>query len=109
MATITYMERVLGGEAFLDEIDDFVDAWHAGTSTIDLATFLGMSWDEYRLWVERPNALRLIVAAREREQDFTDLLEHTSDYAVAARGGLTPEEVHEMREWLEKTGRLPRT
>jgi hypothetical protein len=105
----TYIDRLLDGSALLDEADDFVDAWHNDPSGQDLHDFLGMTWDEYSFWVEKPNALRLIVAARERERPLADLMEHTRDFALAARGGLTEDEVRNLRAWLQETGRLPPT
>jgi hypothetical protein len=103
----TYVDRLLAGSALLDEVDNYVDAWHRDSSTQDLHSYLGMSWEEYSLWVEKPKALRLIVAARERGRPVAELMEHTHDHALAARGGLSEDEVREMRAWLQETGRLP--
>jgi hypothetical protein len=103
----TYMDRLLSGSALLEEAEDYVGAWHSSDSHDDLHSFLGMSWDEYSLWVEKPKALRLIVAARERSRPVVELMQHEHDYALAARGGLSTDEVREMRAWLRETGRLP--
>jgi hypothetical protein len=103
----TYIDRLLNGSALLEEVDDYVDAWQKDRSAEDLHSYLGMSWDEYSFWVEKPKSLRLIVAARERERPVAELMEDTHDYSLAARGGLTEDEVREMRVWLQETGRLP--
>jgi hypothetical protein len=47
----TFMERYLAGEARDDEIDDYVDAWHTTPGGQELHEFLGMSKDEYGLWL----------------------------------------------------------
>ena len=57
----TFLDLVLAGEARQDDIDDFVDQWHDGDASCSLAEFLGMSDDEYALWVEKPSALSLIL------------------------------------------------
>ena len=59
----TFLDLVLTGEAHQDDIDDFVDQWHEGNTSCSLAEFLGMSDDEYALWVEKPSALNLILQA----------------------------------------------
>jgi len=60
----TFMERYLAGEARDDEIDDYVDAWHARPGGQELHEFLGMSKDEYGLWLRNPDALSEIGRAR---------------------------------------------
>jgi hypothetical protein len=47
----TFLDLVLAGEARQDDIDDFVEQWHDGDASCSLAEFLGMSDDEYALWV----------------------------------------------------------
>ena len=59
----TFLELVLTGKAHRDDIDDFIDRWHEGEGSCSLAQFLGMSDDEYALWVEKPSALELIIQA----------------------------------------------
>ena len=58
-----FLDLVLAGEAHQDDIDDFVDQWHDGDTSCYLAEFLGMSDDEYALWVAKPSALNLILQA----------------------------------------------
>jgi hypothetical protein len=59
----TFLDLVLAGDARQDDIDDFVDQWHDGDASCSLAEFLGMSDDEYALWVEKPATLSLILQA----------------------------------------------
>jgi hypothetical protein len=59
----TFLDLVLAGDARQDDIDDFVDQCHDGDASCSLAEFLGMSADEYALWVEKPAALNLILQA----------------------------------------------
>jgi hypothetical protein len=107
--TDTYMKQVLAGDALLDDIDDYVSQWHEQSSSVELPAYLGMSWEEYSLWVEQPKVLRLIIAARERSRTVAEMLQDTRDYALAARGGLSEDEVRTMRIWLQETGRLPQS
>lgn len=102
-----YIDLVLSGDALWTDIDEWVERWHSSDSAEPLHEYLGLDWNDYSLWVEQPNSLRLIIAARKREQPVTELLEHVEDHAMAARGGLSVKEARTVREWLEKTGRLP--
>jgi len=52
----SFIDRVLGGEADVSKVDDFVDRWHEGEGSESLAAFLGMSEDEYALWAQKPHA-----------------------------------------------------
>jgi hypothetical protein len=88
------------------DIDDFVEAWHqAGGFGQELHDYLGLTWNEYALWVERPSTLRAIIASHELDEPLEELLERSDEHAVAARG-LAPEDAQAVREWLHLTGRL---
>jgi hypothetical protein len=107
MSETTYVDDCLGGRATLEDINDYIDAWHDGDDPRELHDFLGMTWDEYRLWVERPASLRHILFARRHGIPVESALEK---YAlgkgpVAARAR-TAEEAREVLDWLRQTGRL---
>jgi hypothetical protein len=36
---------------FQDFIDELIDEWHAGDSPLPLHEYLGMTWEEYKLWL----------------------------------------------------------
>lgn len=100
----TFLEAVLEGSALWTDIDDWVDRWHETDDPGELQDFLGMSWDEYRLWAEQPAALRFIISAREHNEPVEELL-NAPGHAVAARG-LSDEDARVVRRWLKQTGRL---
>ena len=102
-----YIDLVLAGRALLTDIDDHVDMWHVGDALGPLHDYLGLTWDEYALWVEQPSSLRLILAARERKKPVLEMIEHADEYALAARGGLSEREARTVRKWLQDTGRIP--
>jgi len=53
----SFARLYLQGEVSVDEIDNFVDAWHDGGTGLPLSEFLGLSRDEYARWVEEPESL----------------------------------------------------
>jgi len=103
---VTFIERLLSGaEVDLDAIDDAIDAWHSSGESCELHEWLGMSRDEYDLFVERPESLRLILLGRQHARNPRELLRAMDDNAIAARG-TSASEVARIREWLKSTGRL---
>ncbi len=60
----SFMQKCLRGEAMIGEIDDYIEKWHTSVEDIDIHTFLGMTSNEYKLWVRDPDTLRYIFAAR---------------------------------------------
>ncbi len=71
-----FMDRLLAGKVTdLDEIDEDISRWHEHPNpTIELHAWLGFTPEEYALFVERPEALRVIAQARRQGLDFKALL-----------------------------------
>jgi hypothetical protein len=61
----TFVEEYLSGRVGIGAIDDFVDEWHESSGGVELHDHLGLTWDEYRAWVERPESLPSILARRQ--------------------------------------------
>jgi hypothetical protein len=102
----TFVAACLSGRAFLSEVDDYVDSWHDSEGDVgELYEFLGMTADEYRLWVERPDSLRFILAARKNGIPVHDLFLERGGLMAAARAEERSEAVQVLR-WLIKTGRV---
>ncbi len=103
----TFMSAVLSGDALWIDADDWVARWHDGDgSDIELHDFLGMTWDDYRLWTERPQALRMIIAAHERDEPVERYVAEAGELAIAARG-VTANDWAVVLKWLKRTGRIP--
>ncbi|MEW6237245.1 MAG: hypothetical protein AB1656_17820 [Candidatus Omnitrophota bacterium] len=74
----TFIEKCLKGSALLDEIDDYIDAWREDESgEEELYEFLGMTKEEYSLWVTDPDVLPFIVMARKQQVDIAHILAKT--------------------------------
>lgn len=56
------------GLADLDEINDYIDAWHTSPSNpLHLHTFLGMSLEDYNIWMFNPAYLTSVVKDRKEQ------------------------------------------
>jgi hypothetical protein len=107
----SYMDLLLRGEVLMQDVDEFIDAWHdapdgSAVSAMSLARYLGMTEDEYRLWVEHPSSLRFIAAAHREKQPVEVLLASRDKLGLAARAG-DHSEAELLVEWLSKRGRIP--
>jgi hypothetical protein len=106
----SFIDRVLAGRARLGDIDDYIDEWHNAdddslAATVELHEYLGLTWDEYRLWVERPESLRFTIAARRANQPVEKVLEQTRMAGAAARSTEHTEAANVL-QWLARTGRI---
>jgi hypothetical protein len=57
----TFMHQCFTGDAKPEDIDDFVERWHASGGPANLATRLGMTSGEYARWVAHPDQLPQII------------------------------------------------
>ncbi|MGE0225213.1 MAG: hypothetical protein AB7F35_16430 [Acetobacteraceae bacterium] len=94
------------GRATADDIDDFIDEWHedddAQARDIPLHDYLGLSVEEYGLWVQAPDALPLILAARRDGRPLRDVVLGSLTAPDEAVGDGDPEATAALRLWLER-------
>lgn len=64
MSDSSFMALALNGRVLADEIDDFIEAWHESDSPEELHDFLGMTFEEYSLWVADAASIDTILTAR---------------------------------------------
>lgn len=97
-----FVEAALNGEVLADEIDDFIEHWHRSGGDEPLHGFLGLTEQEYSLWLNDPGYLSLILSARHRGQA---LVEAVNDNYLGSRLSVRdgqPHKVAELRSWLTK-------
>ena len=101
------VDRLLSGEECdLSRIDDEIDAWHEADTTVPLHEWLGLTPDEYQLYVERPASIRIILAARRENRSLEELLAENDANSLIAAHGASVAELTALRKWLKATGRL---
>jgi hypothetical protein len=66
----TFIDLSLEGKVSLDQIDDYIDAWHNEPRGESLSQYLGMEKTEYSLWVRDPDALAYIIKARRENRSL---------------------------------------
>jgi len=63
-----FLDLYLEGHLSADDINDSIDAWHAGSGEQPIYDFLGMTEEEYARWLRDPDALLQIARARKEAQ-----------------------------------------
>jgi hypothetical protein len=96
------MSLALKGEVLADEIEDFVEAWHASDSELEVHEYLGMSFEEYSLWVTDPDMLDIIIGARYRDKSLREAV--NDNLRVQERIAAHPDEAGKLStlsRWIE--------
>ena len=104
----SFVALALNGEVLMDEIDDYVGKWHEGDSPLPLHEFLGMTRDEYSLWLDSPDALGLILAGRKLGRTPEDIANDNMELTRVAARSDAPVKIKTIQKWLEnrhKAGR----
>ncbi|MFA6312778.1 MAG: hypothetical protein WCV99_20765 [Sterolibacterium sp.] len=102
-----FITACVKGRAHLRKIDDYIDAWHDGRAGVgkELHEFLGMTEEEYALWVERPEVLPFVVIAHRTSKSVQDVVLEAEHQPMAARAA-SVSEARQLHDWLLATHRL---
>ncbi|MCC2608002.1 hypothetical protein [Planctobacterium marinum] len=102
---MNFIDLCLSGEAFLDEIDDYVDKWHEDEeSPQELHEYLGMTEKEYGYWICKPSLLPFIISSRVNGSELEEEMQ-PHQFSLAARAE-SLEEAEKTRVWLKELGKL---
>lgn len=103
--TSTFFSLYSEGQISADQIDDFVEAWHrsGNTETRSLPEYLGMSEDEYAVWVMSHAALPWVLAARRERRPLAELV---TEYLAELRRShpANRRAMHALSHWLQRVG-----
>ena len=102
--TRPFLELYRDGKVSAQEIEDFIEAWHNSEDTeqCPLAEFLGMTEDEYTVWMASRKALPAIVAARQQGRPLVELVaDHLAELQLAA-SPTDRSAIHALSNWLDK-------
>jgi hypothetical protein len=99
-----FLDQLVAGTVDSAEIDDFVEKWHEGQSTEALHDYLGMSSAEYSLWLENPEMLTLICAARRRGQPLAQAVSENLRGLRATEPSAGGPKLKSVESWLRRQG-----
>lgn len=100
-----FVERCLAGEALVEDIYSFIDAWHQADTHLTLPEFLGFTADEYAIWLEKPTSLPFILFSKRSHVPLSETLKMAEGVAMAARAR-SQDSAEDVLNWLRRTGRI---
>lgn len=101
-----FINLCMGGNALLEEIDDFIDDWHEDPQGFDLHEYLGMTWEEYSMWVADPDILPYVIKSHIDNVPVQVLLdENYYELPLAARAG-NAMTAKKIMAWLKAHGKI---
>jgi hypothetical protein len=68
-----FIQQCLAHEAGYGDIDDFIDQWHRAPEGKSVCDFLGMTRQEYALWVVDASVLPAIVKAHAQNMTLDEI------------------------------------
>jgi len=71
----SFIDLCVAGEASPEYISLFIREWHDKDSVEPLDDYLGMTDEEFDAWVDNPEALPHIIAARKNNVPLSDYLQ----------------------------------
>jgi hypothetical protein len=96
----TFVERCLAGQADVEDLDQFEEAWHVGKTEDSLAEFLGFTEEEYALIVEQPALLNYVLIARKLDIPLETAFKLTKKFALSV-GARLPDNHKVVVDWLK--------
>jgi len=64
-----FIEDCLSGNTIPREIDNYIDQWHESQSDQTIYEYLGMTGEEYALFVKDENSLESIITAHKQSKN----------------------------------------
>jgi len=102
----TFIDLYLNRRVLAEDIDDYIDAWHADPKGQEIYEFLGMSEQEYSLWLRDPDALPHIARARKERKPLAAVISSAlNEMPIAARSS-DAIKVQRLKHWLEEHGKI---
>ena len=101
---MSFLEKVLAGKALAEDIDSYVEDWHESSTRQTLPAFLGMTDDEYALWVEQPEALSQIIYSRRFNRKPRNSQELWGEIHLLAARSQSQHDASVLKKWLESKG-----
>ena len=102
LLTATFFDLYSQGRVAADRIEDFIGAWHdsGNEEQRPLSEYLGMSREEYGLWLADDRTLPLLVAARCTGCSVHPLI---AKHLAALKANACPEDasaIHVLSHWV---------
>jgi len=102
----TFLDLYAQGKVVPDDVDDFVSRWHADqepwAKNLSLHEYLGMTHQEYEVWLYDPFSLPCILAARQSGRALADIMTARYEAMRAAGRPADASILYSLGNWLDQ-------
>jgi len=95
-SSFSFFQRYMSAELSAEDIDEHIDAWHEKPDGKEIFEFLGLTEEEYSLWLYDPDSLAEIAQARRAQVPLTAVVRS----ALIAMTEAGSPRVKHLRQWL---------
>lgn len=106
MYSKNFIQACIDADVLVDEIDDYIDEWHDGDYDVDLNEFLGMTKEEYRLWVENDSMIKYIITAHMENKSISEVIAEYYEAEKLVARAENAEEAKAIYEWLKSRKKI---
>lgn len=106
MYSKNFIQACIDADVLVDEIDDYIDEWHDGDYDVDLNEFLGMTKEEYRLWVENDSMMKYIIIAHMENKSIGEVMSEIYEPEKLVARANTTEEAKAIYEWFKSRKKI---
>jgi hypothetical protein len=99
----SFLSLALTGEALANQIDDYIDQWHDDPRGLPLHDYLGMTGEEYGLWLDSPDFLPLIIAGRKLHKPLDAIATDTLQTMRLAGSPDDARKLQLLQAWLQRS------
>src|SRR5277367_3466909 len=86
-----FIDQYLSGRASAEDINESIDAWHAGSGKEPIYDYLGMTEEEYAAWLRNPGVLSYIARARKERKPIAEIIDSSvNKSSIAPRSSGAP-------------------
>ena len=96
-----FIEKCLAHKARPGDIDDYIERWHQNPGEQSLHEFLGMTRNEYALWIANAAILPTLLSIRSKHQSMDQLLAEFNHQLPAAVKSTSPSGAMALMKWLK--------
>lgn len=98
----SFFDLYADGYVMEDEVDDYIDLWHDSKLKISLNDFLGLSEDEYSIFLVDASALPYILQSRVTKRPLQAIMaSRLEELTVAARSSDKTAR-HAIKLWIDE-------
>ncbi|NVD69249.1 hypothetical protein HUX88_01585 [Duganella sp. BJB1802] len=96
-----FIEKCLLREAKPEDIDDFIELWHQNPGKQPLHEYLGMTRNEYALWIANAAILPTLLNIRSKHQSMDQLLAEFDHQFPTIAKSTSPSGAMALMKWLK--------